>query len=137
MPLVFNLDSMAFDLPPFEATVALLSVGSSAVGWLISDARSKGRIAYIEEKTEATGKNHDSSLQLHGTRLSEIEINCARSDQERAEIHRMIERLDASKASKEVVDGFRSEVANLRIDMDRRFDRIERLIENFYKKPEN
>jgi gas vesicle protein len=105
------------------------TIGGSFVAWLVADARSKTRWSYTEEKVSQIKKEHDHVIDVLQERASSLEIKTARAEQERAEFNRNLERLDATKASKEVVDAFRNEVSSLRADMDKRFDRIERMLE--------
>ena len=107
----------------------LISVFGTALTWLIADAKSKSRVEYINEKLEATNKDHESLLDFSQSKVSSLEQRIAKSEQDRGEIHRSIERLDSSKASKDIVDGFRTEINTLRLDMDKRFDKIERMLE--------
>jgi biopolymer transport protein ExbB/TolQ len=103
----------------------VIAVGSAILSWFVSDVRSKSRLAYVEEKFNA----FYNTMSANYEKIAEHDIKFAKSEQDRAEIHRSMERIDNQKASKEVVDGFRAEISNLRADMDRRFDRIERLLE--------
>lgn len=89
------------------------------------DGKKATRIEVLAEHFETIQGSHDDLL----LRVNAIEITHARSEQDAVELRRMIDRIDNTKASKEVVDGFRTEVSGLRADMDKRFDRIERLIE--------
>ena len=61
--------------------------------------------------------------------VTALNLSVARSEQDRIEIHRTMQRIDESKASKEMVDAFRGEFATLRGDIDKRFDKLERLLE--------
>lgn len=112
-----------------EYLAAIISVLGSVLAWIIADAKSKSRISYIEEKVLGIKNYQDEISKEHSVKLSENDIQIAKIEQENAEIHRGLDRLDGSKASKEVVDGFRNEITTLRIDMDKRFDRIERMLE--------
>jgi len=107
-----------------EIVGVCVSLMMSAIGWIVADTRSKSRLTYAEEKLYTLRKAADSALD----QCSHLALDAARSQQDRQEIHRIMDRLDSQKASKEIVDGFRAEVANLRIDMDKRFDRIERML---------
>jgi len=99
----------------------LVAICGAVLSWLLSDARTKTRLegayAVINEQAKAIEKNHGG--------IRELELQGARSQQDRLEMHRQLE----GKASRESVDGFRSELTTLRIDMDKRFDRLERLLE--------
>lgn len=54
----------------------------------------------------------------------------ARSKAKISFLEKQIDRIDASKASKDVVDGLRTEIATLRTDMEKRFDKLERMLES-------
>ena len=108
---------------------AVSTIAGSVVAWLMADTRSKTRWAYTEEKVAAIRQAQDHTVAVQQERISALEIKNARSDQDREGLGKSIERLEATKASKEVVDAFRSEVSSLRQDMDKRFDRIERILE--------
>ena len=107
----------------------LIALFSPVISWLIADARSKTRSAFMEERLGALASRAESSTAAHDTRINDLELNAARSAQDRLDIRRVTDRLDASKASKELVDGFRSEIQSIRADMDKRFDRLERILE--------
>ena len=113
---------------PTEILGVLASLAFSVVAWLMADARSKARMTYIEERMHALEAQQDYIAKTVLERLGNSEVKLARTEQDRIEIHRLIERLDANKASKEIVDSFRAEVGNLRSDIDRRFDNLERLL---------
>jgi hypothetical protein len=112
----------------------VVSVGISLAVWLVADARSKARVAFIDEEFSKLQRIHaQSQSEFHRT-VGEMQIKLGKSEQDRAEIHKQIERIDNVKASKEVVDGFKNEMHILRADMDKRFDRLERLLENQQQK---
>lgn len=118
---------------PFDFFSVLAAVGTSLfsgfLAWVVSDARSKSRLEFMTEKVNTLKLEHDKAIKAHSDKIGAMEIKTATGEQAHVEIHRMIERIDSQKASKEVVDGFRSEISNLRVDMDKRFDKIERLLE--------
>lgn len=115
------------------AMESLIAAGASilvsAGAWLIADSKSKSRVIFLEEKLNAMKQTTDQAIAASQEKISSLEVRIARSEGDRQEIHRLIEKLDSSKASKEAVDSFRNEVGILRVDMDKRFDRLERLIE--------
>ena len=100
----------------------------SCISWLLADARSKARLLFLEDNLKTLKAEHETLDKSAMERLAYIDVRMARSEQDRLEIHRILERLDSVKASKEIVDSFRTEVANLRTDIDRRFDNLERLL---------
>lgn len=108
---------------------AVSGLGAGFLGWLMADSKNKGRVSAVIERTDTAIGAIEKSATHSQERISALEINMARSDQSRIDIYRVLERLDATKASKEVVDSFRIEITSLRTDMDKRFDRIERLLE--------
>ena len=112
-----------------ESLPLVVSLGVSVIAWIIADARSKSRVAYIDDRVMILERESGLLQQAR----NELEIKLARSEQDRQEIHRGLERLDDSKASKEVVEGFRGEMATLRVDMDKRFDRLERILTDRFK----
>ena len=110
-----------------SAIVAMVSV----LGW-IENYLSR-RDADTKLKTAQSGMQETINQLAIGqsqadARLATIEIQNARSDQERIDIHKAIERLDVTKASKDRVDSVVNEITNLKADMDKRFDRIESLL---------
>lgn len=107
----------------------LFSLGGGIVAWLVADAMAKTRSRIMEEQLKNHQKSKDGEISSLQVRMGSLEIKMARSEQDRAELHRMNDRLDASKASKEVVDGIRTDITSLRQDMDKRFDKLERLLE--------
>jgi hypothetical protein len=113
-------------------TATISSLGSAAaaiIAWLIADAKSKSRIAFVEERLASVKTVIDTVAADSQGRISAIEVSLARSEQDRYELRRSLDRLDQSKASKEVSDIFSGQLASLRLDMDKRFDRIERILE--------
>lgn len=116
--------------PEWKTTILLLiAVASPLISWLVADARSKARSVFTEEKVAEAKAQWDTSRESHESRIAELELNAARSAQDRLDIRRVTDRLDTTKASKELVDGFRSEIQSIRADMDKRFDRLERILE--------
>lgn len=104
------------------------SVGGMIIAWAVADARSKSRLSQGEEKirelsASCVAEQHDSDL-----RLKALEVSQARSETDRIEIRKALEKLDATKASREVVDSFRAELGALKVDIDKRFDKIEDMI---------
>ena len=106
-----------------------VSVLSPFVGWLVSDSKGKARAAFLEEKVAALKGDFENGKADLVVRTAALEIALARSEQDRLEIHRTIERIDEQKASRETVDGFRADLTAIKADMDKRFDKLERMIE--------
>lgn len=113
----------------------LVSAGLTAVAaflsWYHADGQSKARSSFMEEKINTLERKHDRDEADMDKRVTDVETKSIQYLTERQEIRRDLERIDNSKASKEVVDNFRNEITNLRTDMDKRFDRIEKLLERF------
>lgn len=108
----------------FQLLPLVISLISSFAIWVYADSRAKTTIEYLKQNLPVL----DAAQEKIKHSVTELEIKNARLEQDRLEIHRMMDRLENTKASKEVVEGFKSEIANLRIDMDKRFDKIERLL---------
>lgn len=107
------------------ASALVLSILAPVVVWLLNDTRSKTRLLFVETRLTAS----DVLCTANQTRIAALEIAQAESTQDRAALHAEITKIDATKASKESLDGFAREVAALRGDMDKRFDKLERILE--------
>ena len=108
-------------------------IGSTLAGviitWLVADAGFKAKTGALEEKVLATKVITEATLVDVQNKLGAVVIQNARSEQDRSELHNLVEKLEVSKASKDVVDGFKSEINNLKAEMANRFDRLDRLME--------
>ena len=117
-----------------ETLIPLWSAAASLVGgllvWLLADTRSKARLQFLEEKVQAAKLAADIPLLDLTTRSHALECQIARSDQDRLELHRGLDRLEQSKASKDVLDLLKTDLERLEALMEKRFDRLERIIEN-------
>lgn len=111
----------------------IISIGVSVVGSIIVmsfyDGKSKAKVLEVEDKISAIKLEHSAAIAINAEKVNQLDVRLAKSEQDRIDIHRTIERLDQSKASKDVVEGFRNEIENLRVDMDKRFDRLEKLMQ--------
>jgi len=105
-----------------------ISLCTYMIGWVIADSKGKSRLTFLEEKVAKFVAEEDHRCSGLAIRLSTLENSLVRADENRQEVRRVLDRLDAQKASKDVVDGARNEVMILRADMDRRFDKLERLL---------
>ncbi len=109
-----------------DLTISIIAVSTSIlvslISGLIADTRSKTRVQVMTEKINPLESN-----------LSESLLKIARLEQTIQEFTRVIDRLDNTKASREVVDGIKNDISIFRIDMDKRFDRLERLIQENLK----
>ncbi len=99
-----------------------IAVISALVSWLISDSASKAR-------AEILLKNYDLLMARNGA----MEINLAKSEQDRMEIHSSLLRLDDTKASKELLDASGKQMERFMLEMDRRFDKLEKLMQEIKK----
>jgi len=104
-------------------------VAGPVASWLLSDARSKSRLAFVEEKLTAIKEESGSATKSNSDRLNLLEVDMARCSQDRGDIHKMIERVDSQKASREVVDGIRDDLRNFKVALEKRFDRMESMLE--------
>ena len=114
--------------------VAAGGVLGGVIAWVTVDAGFKNKITALEEKVASLKlamTSGDAIVNLIGTQNAQCE-------QERKEFYRSIEKLETSKASKEMVESFRQEMVQLRSELAGRFDRLERFMEYkmFSKKPE-
>jgi len=101
-----------------------IGIGGAIISWLMGDARSKTRLVFAEERMKLIETQLDASSKLH----NEAQIAEARSAQDRLEIHRSVDRLDESKASKEMVQNFKEEINLMRADMKAGFGKLESLV---------
>ena len=108
---------------------AIGGVVAAGVAWLIADARIKTRLTFMEEKVDLVTGDIEKVSEESQKRISLLELATAKNEQAHIETTNNILRLDTTKASKEIVEGFRNEIHTLKSDMDKRFDRIERLLE--------
>jgi len=102
----------------------LISIACSVIAWFASDIKSKARQGFIEEKLKFTHNQLEDAQAL----VDQLNIKAAQTETAHEEIFRAIHRLNDEKASREVVESFRNEIHTLRVDIDKRFDRIERLL---------
>ena len=108
---------------------------SSAAAWITADARGRARLASAEEKLTQAKADHIADVAAlaskdvaFDSRIGMLEVQMARTIQDREDLHRSVTRLEDTKASREAVEGIRAELATFRGDMDKRFDRLERLL---------
>lgn len=107
----------------------LSTIAGVIITWLIADAGFKAKMSSLEEKVTTNKTIAESKLTDAENKLGLVIIQNARSEQDRSELHNLVEKLEVSKASKDVVDGFKSEINNLKAEMANRFDRLDRLME--------
>lgn len=104
------------------SVVAILS--SAALAWIIAVVVMRQRVTEAEQKLTAI-KTDIAALFIA---VNTIQSENARCDQSRKTMDIAILRLDEVKASKEMVDLFRNDLHNLTISVDKRFDKIEELL---------
>lgn len=106
-----------------------MAIGSAVVSWLIVDARTKAKLSFLEDKVEGLAGRMDEQGKSLYSRSSTHDLGIGRLEQSCEEMRRGMERLEETKASRELVDNITDQLATLRADIDKRFDRLERLIE--------
>lgn len=94
-----------------------IAIAGPLVVFLIGDSKSKAKAEDAVLKVKAL----ETATAMLGERI-------VRSEQDRIAIHVDVERLRVEKASKEMLDGMSNTMRELRIDMDKRFDRLEALV---------
>ena len=113
-------------VPAFLAVA--VSIGGSLLAWIIADSKAKAALAFLTDAVGSLEEKQDALAKTVVEKIVSAEAKISRLEQDRGEMLRMIERLDNLKASKEIVDQFKTEISNLRGDLDRRFDKLERLL---------
>ena len=107
----------------------LITVILAIIGWVAADARSKAQGESHQEGISHLTAQHTLLLE----RLSNVEGSVRRAEQDRNEILRVIERaesrLEATKASREVVDSIKADITSLKQELSSRFDRMETLLQ--------
>lgn len=100
------------------------------LAWYAADVRSKQRLVFVEERMRKVEDKQDDYSTVAQQRLGKLDERVLMCDQDRVDLRRSIDRIDATKASKEVVDGIRNDISGLKMDIDKRFDKLERMLEN-------
>jgi len=121
-------DSEAIPLWVEAICTVVFSLGSSVVAWLLADSKSKSRLGFMEERVVEIKAQQENDHKSCQEKLSSLQIQEAKSQQENEEMHRSIDRLDNAKASKDVVQGLSNQISTLQDEIDRRFDRLEKLV---------
>lgn len=117
-----------------QIIVGLVLAGLTGVASILfADQKAKGRLEGQMEKHVDNTKRLDSIEEQERSNIGEH----AALKTTVQWLATQIERIDEQKASKEVVDGFRREVSELKFDMDKRFDKLERLITRLAGKPQD
>lgn len=118
-----------------DSSTATLIVGGAGMittilAWLWSDAKSKARATFLEEKVKVLTTKYETMFKDYSDSKSSLEQRLATNEQVNKEIHNTVEKLDDNKASKEMVQLFKEDIQLIRQDIDKRFDKLERMIEN-------
>lgn len=111
-----------------SATGIAVGLIGSLCAWLVGDARAKARSEITNERVSAMSTSSAATHSDVQNKLTALEVRLARSEQDSVDIHRSLEKLDTTKASRDSVEPLRAALNQLREDIDRRFDRIESLI---------
>lgn len=118
-----------------DSSIATLFVGgagaiTTVLAWLWGDAKSKARAQFTEEKLKTLHNRCELMDTSYSEKLNVLEQDSVRSEQIGKEVHESLKRLDDTKASKEIVGTFKEDIQLIRNDIDKRFDKLERMIEN-------
>lgn len=111
----------------------IFSILGSVITWIISDVRSKSRLSYMEEKVEEVKGQLVNGFNFNRESIDKLNDEAVRCTVTQEQFYKELTRVDSTKASKELVDSFRIEISTLKLDMDKRFDRLERLIQEKVK----
>jgi len=106
---------------------------TTALAWLWGDAKSKARAQFTEEKLKVLNEKYEAMNKDYSERVNSLEQSLVKTEQIGKEVHSALQRLDDSKASKEIVGTFKDDIQLIRNDIDKRFDKLERMIENIKK----
>jgi len=123
------MSTMDKEMTAADTVTLCIAVAGPVAAWLLSDARSKARLAFVEEKLNAIKEESGSTTRNNSNRLNLLEVDMARCSQDRSEIHKLIDRVDTQKASREVVDGIRDDLQNFKVALEKRFDKMEAMLE--------
>tara|TARA_R110000868_G_scaffold79604_12_gene226412 strand:+ start:1862 stop:2230 length:369 start_codon:yes stop_codon:yes gene_type:complete len=104
--------------------IAVTIIGG-IIAWVAADTRAKARSIYTDEKLSEVA----DIMTENANRINYLETKMATSEQDRQDLHRAEQRLETTKASRDVVDGIKNDIQTLRTELGNRFDRVERLIE--------
>jgi phage shock protein A len=104
----------------------IIGMASSAAAWYASDVRSKIRIELAKEELVKLEAKVKEGLDKNNESIGSLVVSHARSETDRDGIHRQLD----NKASRETVEGLRTELTQIRQDIERGFDRMERKIES-------
>jgi len=105
-------------------------MATTLLAWLWGDAKSKARAQFLEEKVKILTTRYETMYKEYSDSKSNLEQRLATNEQVNKEMHNNVEKLDDTKASKEMVQLFKEDIQLIRTDIDKRFDKLERMIEN-------
>ena len=97
------------------------SIFAAGATWLLADARGKGR----SDALEAVAAERQRAAEAIAGKVGVLEVQLGMSKQAWEEVHRGLDRIDAQKASREAVDGVRTEIASLRQHIDTRLESLQ------------
>lgn len=122
-----------------DSPTATLIVGgagmiTTVLAWLWGDAKNKARTQFLEEKVKVLTNKYDAMYKEYSDSKSSMEQRLATGEQVSKQIHENVDKLDDNKASKEMVGMFKDDIQLIRQDIDRRFDKLERMIERITSK---
>lgn len=106
----------------------LLPLATGILSWAITVAVMRQRVNELEQKFIKMGIDFGLSSKNALDRITAIEHDSARCDESRKGMESSIIKLDERKASKEMVDLFRSDLYNLSMSVEKRFDKIEDML---------
>ena len=89
------------------------------------DAKSKARINFQDERIATLS----TSVKENFLSINTLESRLSRSEKDREELHNRMDRIDQTKASKELLDAFNGNLVQLRNEIDRRFDKLEKMLQ--------
>lgn len=117
------------DMPTISIIGIAIGVVSNIIFWIVQDTKIKTEAKINQKNFEEFKASYDDELGKTHDAVSELKTNFQLSKQDREQLHKEILKIESSKANKEVVEGFKSELESLKKDMDKRFDKIEALIQ--------
>ena len=91
----------------------------------------KQKMDNLELKVAKEGDWDQETFKAIFDRIRNLELDNSACHQDRKNTQLQIQRLEELKANRETVDSFRSDLHNLKTDISDRFDKLERILENF------
>ena len=102
----------------------IIALITPVVAFLMTAARAKTKAEGLAAEMATLAKKAETLADD----VKELEKKLSRSEQDREGLHIDLDRLRAEKASKEMLDGLSTSMRELRVDIDKRFDRLEALV---------